>query len=227
MASPSSPRVVVNPYAAAAGAGSPAALPTSPQAMAAMVLELQRSQAALVKLRAENRKYRVREELESAPMSGGILAWSEERAVGTMQMSNMCNGACLIAAAVGSFFIPGDTVVLSFARLVLVCYMVCVLGGAAGPARGWKESGGPTAALAPWPCPAPPPCSTRPPPPHTQPHTHSFHYARMHSCSFLGGVMISMELKIGSLQAYLRSKLGFLFTYSGRSCFIALCVGEG
>ena len=130
MASQASPRVVVNPYAAAAaaasrGGGGPAAA-ASPYAMAAMALELQRSQAALAKLRAENRQYKVQEELSNAPLSGGILAWSEQRAVGTMQTSNMLNGAALMAAAVGTFFIPGETVALSFARLVLVCYMVCV-----------------------------------------------------------------------------------------------------
>ena len=133
MASPSpSPRVVVNPFAAALSASSPpptpASAPTSPYAMAAMAAELQRSQAALSRLREENRKYRVREELENAPMSGGILAWSEQRAVSTMQTANLCNGALLIAAAVGSFFIPGDTVALTFARAVLVLYMMCVAG---------------------------------------------------------------------------------------------------
>jgi hypothetical protein len=103
----------------------------SPYAMAAMALELQRSQAALARLRAENRQYKAQEELSNAPLSGGILAWSEQRAVGTMQTVNMLNGAGMMAAAVGTFFIPGETVALSFARLVLVCYMVCV-----GPRRG-------------------------------------------------------------------------------------------
>jgi hypothetical protein len=36
--------------------------------------------------------------------------------------------------------------------------------------------------------------------------------------------MIAMEVRISSLQALVRDKLGFLFTYKGRSCFIALCV---
>ena len=132
-----SPRVVVNPFNVALSSSSGAtgvppqtpASPTaasSPYSMEAMAAELQRSQAALARLRLENRKYKEHEELENAPLSAGILAWSEAKAVRTMQTSNMCNGAFLIAAAVGSFFIPGDTAVATFARIVLVCYMVCV-----------------------------------------------------------------------------------------------------
>lgn len=134
MSSSQSPKVVVNPYAAA-GASSAAASgtptpPPSPYVMQAMALELQRSQQALARLRAENRKFREKEELENAPMSGGILAWSEKKAVNVMASANTLNGLALIAAAVGSFFIPGDTTASTFARVVLVCYMVflgCVM----------------------------------------------------------------------------------------------------
>ena len=134
-----SPRVVVNPYAAAAGGASPQPPPQSPAAAAysieAMAAELQRSQAALARLRAENRKYREQEEMAAAPLSGGILAWSEAKAVRTMQSANMCNGALLVAAAVGSFFIPGDTTASTFARIVLVAYMMCAGAGRSGRQR--------------------------------------------------------------------------------------------
>jgi hypothetical protein len=159
-----SPRVVVNPFAAAQAAAAtpptPASAPTSAYAMQAMVAELQRSQAALAKLRAENRQYKVKEELENAPMSGGILAWSEQRAVSTMQTANLCNGALLIAAAIGSLFIPGETAVATFALVVLVCYMVCVAHAAPGlgPLPPQKEPApSPPPPLHPTPsCPAPP-----------------------------------------------------------------------
>ena len=135
---PSSPRVVVsNPYALAQhtnsqqhpGSSTPAPLiPPSAFSMEAMALELHRSQVALERLRAENRKFRERDENANAPLSGGILGWSDEKAIRVMSLSNMCNGAVFVTAAVGSFFIPGETTTTTLARIVLVAYMV-VLGG--------------------------------------------------------------------------------------------------
>ena len=123
----SSPKVVVNPYSIAAAAASS---PTSASAFSleAMAAELQRSQVALERLRQENRKYRERDEAANAPLSGGILAWSDEKAIRVMAMSNMWNGVAFICAAVGSFFIPGETPTTTFARIILVAYMV-FLGG--------------------------------------------------------------------------------------------------
>ena len=202
----SSPRVVVNPFAAAQAAAAtpptPASAPTSAYAMQAMVAELQRSQAALAKLRAENRQYKVKEELENAPMSGGILAWSEQRAVSTMQTANLCNGALLIAAAIGSLFIPGENAVATFALVVLVCYMVCVEGR-----RG--RSPGPGCLR----------CHSSLIPPLHSTLLSSFPPPFL---SFLGCIMIAMEIRISDMQAMVRERFGFLFTYKGRSCFIVL-----
>ncbi len=131
--------------------------------MEAMALELHRSQVALERLRAENRKFRERDENANAPLSGGILGWSDEKAIRVMSLSNMCNGAVFVAAAVGSFFIPGETTTTTLARIVLVAYMVV-----------------------------------------------------------LGGLMMAMECNIATLQAPLRERFGWIFTYSGRSTFILL-----
>jgi len=114
---PSSPKIVVNPYTKAVAS-------SSAFSVEAMAAELHRSQVALERLRLENKKYRERDEAANAPLSGGILAWSDAKAVRMMYLSNMCNGSMLISAAVGSFFIPGETAVSTLTRIILVAYMV-------------------------------------------------------------------------------------------------------
>ena len=121
-----------NPYAAALeahaqglaaaslrGAASHAA--ANPGDALALTIELDR-------LRAENDALRNTKPKSRTSLTD-IMSWSEQRAVWTMRMANMCNGCCFIGGAVGSFALVGNTgngqtAPQSYERVVLALYMM-------------------------------------------------------------------------------------------------------
>ena len=207
-------QAVRNPYAAALAQNAlrDAASATAPPADAsALAVELDR-------LRIENDALRNRK-LKPRTSLTDIMSWSDARAVWTMRVANMGNGCCFIGGGLASFLLveaSEDTAVpLTYTRVVLALYMLCVCGPRPGAARAPQKNGRPP--------PIPPPARRRAP---SRPVTPPTPTATTTTAprSVLGSVMACMEITSGYFADMMRRWVGMLYTYFGRSFFLLLCV---